>query len=447
MRLERLIERFQEPIAIQLSQVPEYFKPAPTIGTIQRGDDLKLRMLLHADNPGCKRMTDGPALRFGEMGLAGQFRASAPALEANVEFFAWAEHSKANFEKGEFSYPGPVTAARIAFVDRQPGKRCVVRCANGPEIWGPNSLKVELNTIDYKILIYRTPNRSEEWLCVTLEIESQQVLDESHVESVLTALSFVSGRRIADYEVEFLDNMGQPALIVAHPPHLYSSKEYRESSYCPFQTQPRLLLQDALQWSNLLDLTLQLNKKVSLRNILINVWFSRPLAIGGNLVFYSAALESLVDAWFDLPENKLRSDRLPKSEFLSVISQVISEIQRLEKSDPRWERVRKSIENANQYSGTSKILRFYENHNLRSGAVEEAIRSARHRFAHGADFGSERDGVLLALTYAGEALLNRLILKLANHQGKYVDYSTYGFPMRDLSEPLGGPLGDGNPLD
>jgi len=39
-------------------------------------------------------------------------------------------------------------------------------------------------------------------------------------------------------------------------------------------------------------------------------------------------------------------------------------------------------------------------------------------------------------------LLNRLLLKLLEYDGIYVDYSTDSFPVRNINEPLGGPNND-----
>ena len=43
------------------------------------------------------------------------------------------------------------------------------------------------------------------------------------------------------------------------------------------------------------------------------------------------------------------------------------------------------------------------------------------------------------------SLFNRLVLRITEASDFYIDYSTYGYPVRDINDPLGGPEGDGNP--
>ncbi len=447
MPFDPITEPFRSGVRFSLEHTPEYLRPIPQSGSIQRNQDLSLRVKMNASAPGCREVIDGPSLLTGEMGLADLFKGTVDSPSAQIEYYGWLDGDSSGylFHSGTFEYSGPATEVRLSLDRACLNKRCIVRCSSGPKIFGPYSTKIELATTEYKILVQKSPGTPPHMNCISIDIESEVEIGADRVKEIVTALSFVCGRRIAIYEMVFLNEAGSPSLIIANPPHIYSLKEYSEASRCPFSNSPFLRQNDAKLWSHVLDLTIAFGKRLPLRNVLINIWFARPLPLGGNLVFYAAAIESLVKYWFKLPDNRLQADRLPHAEFMEVITPIITQLEDLEKANSRWGKVREIIHQSNQYSGSSKLLRLYEIQELTTGAVEKAIRDGRNRFAHGADFSSEEDALLLALTNAGEALLNRLILKLIGYEGKYVDYSTYDFPMRELKEALGGPRGDGKP--
>lgn len=96
------------------------------------------------------------------------------------------------------------------------------------------------------------------------------------------------------------------------------------------------------------------------------------------------------------------------------------------------------IKRANNYTLSDREKRFFEEIRLRIGDVENTILRERNKSIHGI-IGKHDYDRLLALTYGAYALTNRIILKLLDYKGNYVDYSTHEFPYRDIEEVLKGP--------
>lgn len=68
---------------------------------------------------------------------------------------------------------------------------------------------------------------------------------------------------------------------------------------------------------------------------------------------------------------------------------------------------------------------------------------AGNKGAHGGSFSPQQHQALSNITHAYESLLHRVLLLLLGWKGAYIDYSTHGFPRRELLKPLGGPADDG----
>ena len=136
------------------------------------------------------------------------------------------------------------------------------------------------------------------------------------------------------------------------------------------------------------------------------LWLAETLPMGVCFPLYSMALDTLADAWLASPRSASRET--------SGGVQV-------------------------------KVDRFFAEVQLPIGEPEKAATRTRHRFAHVWPSGLPNMQGLVDTAHAYRTLLHRLILKLAGHDGLYVDYSTHGSPSRMLESPAGGPSGDGTP--
>jgi hypothetical protein len=105
--------------------------------------------------------------------------------------------------------------------------------------------------------------------------------------------------------------------------------------------------------------------------------------------------------------------------------------------------MRNKLDGLNQKSSNMKYKNFFDSLSLTIGDVEEKALRERNNPAHGFHYKESQYQDLMLTTNALYTLFNRLLLSITKASDCYIDYSTYGFPVRDLKDPLGGPEGDG----
>lgn len=438
-----------EEIAIALTQTPNHIEPAPQFGTLFRDDDLVLRGDLRANEKGRERSGNFSRLQDGEAGFGEIFHGKITGGDYLVELHGWVQDDTADFSSGAFSFNCHVSTATISLPTKCPANKCIVSCLAGPRVFGPEHIAVVLNVPRYRIAIreLQSNGRRSRWNRVSIEIEADQPVDESDVKKVLTALSFVSGRRVIDYETNFLSRSGQVTLRILKTPRVFSPSEYTETPRPPNHKSAWLTKEAAEQWSHLLSLTLSKMNEFPLGDVLTNVWKARTLALGWNLVFYASALEFLTRSWIEHLGSKRPFLRVSPGEFQNFLDEISPRLNALAAESPGWDRIKGYVVNANRESSAFRTRQMFIELEMNVGEIEAEIQNARHRFAHGVDLSNEEDGGLFNLANAAESLLNRTLLKIVGFQGEYIDYSTFGFPSRKLSDRLGGPKGDGKKME
>ena len=108
-----------------------------------------------------------------------------------------------------------------------------------------------------------------------------------------------------------------------------------------------------------------------------------------------------------------------------------------------FENLKKKIEYLNDKSSNMKYPDFYDSLNLRTGDVEKKAIAERNKSAHGNRYQSSDYSQLPMKMNALYTLYNRLVLKITGASDYYIDYSTYGYPVKHIDEPLGGLEGNG----
>ncbi len=93
-----------------------------------------------------------------------------------------------------------------------------------------------------------------------------------------------------------------------------------------------------------------------------------------------------------------------------------------------------------------QLLYFFEEIVLEVGVPERQVIDEGNKYETTENLSRSQIQTLVDMSHTFQTLLHRVILRLLGYQGPYIDYSTRGgrqFPERPLSEPAGGPRGDG----
>lgn len=274
--------------------------------------------------------------------------------------------------------------------------------------------------------------------------------DTSYRRKTLDILSIIFGRNIFSLGISFFDS--QSCLVEAQSNSFFSANQNRELTdvskpawfFDSMEFQTRYSQETANLLFNLLS---DAYDKYGLYDVFIDYWLARAYPIGVDLVWYASALEGLINKWFKVNQDQFPSNYVDSKEFEEAICDSIKTVSEKEKSDRNWSKIKSSIERSNSLGSRDKQLEFFKLLNLKTDKVEIKAMQSRNKYAHGGNYSSETMYRISRLSNAYQTLFHRALLAVAGYEGKYIDYSAYGFPPKDLSEALGGPLNDNKPFE
>lgn len=91
------------------------------------------------------------------------------------------------------------------------------------------------------------------------------------------------------------------------------------------------------------------------------------------------------------------------------------------------------IKRANEFGVMERYRIFFEEINLKLESHEWKAIKERHKFVHGhARFKDANWSKIMVYVYTYETLLNKVILKLLDYSGQYIDRSVQGWKNRNL---------------
>ena len=183
----------------------------------------------------------------------------------------------------------------------------------------------------------------------------------------------------------------------------------------------------------LLPKYLELQEPLSLKEALWNIWISREMPIGSNLPILAAALESIVNGWFKYKTSQSKGVYLEKEVFITLLKDEIENMRRkLEENskgessteDSKAEKIINNVLRAYQFGTMERYRIFFKEINLPIDISEwEAIKE-RHKFVHGETQFDKTDwNSVLQKVNTFETLLNKVLLRLLDYSGDYIDRS------------------------
>ncbi|WP_078129957.1 hypothetical protein [Leptospira alexanderi] len=173
------------------------------------------------------------------------------------------------------------------------------------------------------------------------------------------------------------------------------------------------------------------------------IWYinqSLHLPLDIQLQPMSTAFDILKKAWFKSKNSISQGFNINEKEFQEILGEdfkIISE--RLEKN-PKGKKIIGRILKANTKGDSEKTFTFLEELGLEIDLVEREVLEERNRAVHGTT--KPRNYSKLAYrTMAYRTLLNRIILRILNYQGDYIDYSwDCGAQVKYTTWPLSIPM-------
>jgi len=175
------------------------------------------------------------------------------------------------------------------------------------------------------------------------------------------------------------------------------------------------------------------------------VWYinlSRLLPLDTQLQPLSTALDIFQKAWFQSEKSTSKGKHLKDDSYDKIISKYIKNIKIDLGEKETTNSILNKIKASNNMGDNERYKTLFKEIKLDLAEVEEISIKERNKAIHGS-LKPKNYQKISNRTNAYYSLLNRLILKLLEYDGIYIDYSTYGFPSRNINEPLRGPENDG----
>lgn len=198
--------------------------------------------------------------------------------------------------------------------------------------------------------------------------------------------------------------------------------------------------------SSIVTKYLDLRDEFSLSETIWMYWLSKIVPLGSGLVYLSASLENLMNACYHSVKSKSKGAYLDTDTWNGFLKAPLELLENNLGQTKYADRILGRVKRANALGVNEKFEFFFEEIGLPIGDVERAAIKSRNVFAHGGNLDLRKIELVVEATSAFKVLINRALLKMFGYTGKYIDYSTLGFPERDLDQPLGGSDGSGKPI-
>ena len=287
------------------------------------------------------------------------------------------------------------------------------------------------------------------------ETDNSYLPTESERQKILAALSFVLGRNLTSVGYTVL---GEGDKRCSSKTFWTDAKNFISGN--PNKPPSPLDFPELDNWLNDKYLSLMIGKIVSKMNeidieyplYLLWIGWNAPMDI--QAFYLEAAIESLRDSYLNSTiqsSGSLIRKSIWKDKFDKPLMDLLGQIQNQpdlylnSEECKNLDIIRNKIKNLNQKSSNMKYSSFFEALNLSIGPVELEALKERNRPAHGYRYRTSEYHKLSMSIEALYSLFARLVLRITEASNFYIDYSTYGHPIRRIYERLGGPQGNGRP--
>ena len=304
-------------------------------------------------------------------------------------------------------------------------------------------------------------------ICIEYQKDLSSIPSFEQRRAISEIVSFVLGKRLlhVGYTKYGKDAESIEKLAISPWGNSYSRYACPKRDFQPFDfsieefTRNKTKFEDIL--CKLVPNYLILRNELGLDKVLSKYWASKDMPIGTNLPPLSSGLESLIEFWFNSKKSKVHGSCIPNEEFRELRSTIDKEIKSIEEKITNFEaenekysdlkeknkkyidvlqnKLESCFSNLNQMPPNKKYEVFFEEIGLRIGQIEKNAIKVRNKMAHvGYAKNREEYRKIVKSTYAYQTLFHRVLLKILDYKGNYMDLSTEGLPERHIDTPVGG---------
>jgi hypothetical protein len=185
---------------------------------------------------------------------------------------------------------------------------------------------------------------------------------------------------------------------------------------------------------------LSMRDKLDLTSAIWQYWLAREATADVGLMIISAAVNGLATRWLQSSRSKTQGIYLPKDEFSALTRGEFTAIREKLAHIPGRDFIMRTLESAFEIRGVVlKRDTFLSEIDLPIGSVEREAFKARNAPAHGTGAGTrEEQRKMIRAVDAYICTFERIVLKLLDYAGEYIDYTAPNYPRTPLNQPLAG---------
>lgn len=279
-------------------------------------------------------------------------------------------------------------------------------------------------------------------LCIECRESFGGIPDDKEIKAATELLGFVIGTQMTLVGISYYNGNDFLSQISVSPSISNLKQKLQQVSEPPIDCQHYVNYQTFITAIfSLLPQYLQKRDILQLNNALSYYWIAKDAPIGVNLPILSSALEAIASASLkDSTNNGQQSTYMPAKGYKALIKDEFEKIRaKLEKENVIYkQKILNKIDGAYNMGGNEKIDLLFDRFNINVGELERKALQARNLMAHGAmkalDYKKYEE--IIRKSYAYRTLFHRVILKILSYSGEYIDYYTYGYPLRNIDEPI-----------
>ena len=300
-----------------------------------------------------------------------------------------------------------------------------------------------INTENVKFLIAKVnKNFGPRWsknIGIEFRKEYGIIPDLKQRKVISEIISFIFGKQLIHAGYTVYGGNGEILEQYSASPHIdnlvYLCQKPSESPI-KIKLSPIFNLEEVL--NKLIPNYLRLRDELNLEKAFTLYWTALNTPIGVDLPIYSSALELIMNSWFKSTKSKIKGLYMEKQEFERILGEELSKIEEKLTSKEFGAPIVNKMKSSYQMSVRDRFTYFFKEIGLKIGDIENKAIKARNPSAHGsAKWDDESFEKMILDTRAYQTLFNRVILKLLDYEGYYIDRSTYNDSQRKIDVPLG----------
>lgn len=252
------------------------------------------------------------------------------------------------------------------------------------------------------------------------------------------SISFAFGKPLIYFSHSILDNEGDLIGTRAVSPMTFEGRAWAMTNYPPApitdSTIPSMLCEEKIE--RIANSFLSNLSKFNLESLPWRLWYADSAPYFMRAAYYGALIEGLQKDYLENNKGSVSRTIIDKNSYKAARKPIERYIRNLALDETSRAIFINKLNEGNIAPQRIVAERLYSALNLTLGNIEKSAWAKRNDAAHGNPISEEETVPTLRETKVLRVLLNRIVLRLTDGSDHYIDYYSYNFPIRALSDPI-----------